>query len=183
MPVQGLHLITPTSIVSSGSGNSSSIGANGAVTFSSCVELSLNGVFSSTYDNYQIVIRMSQSSAATDPLFYYRANGTDDATFNSYTYQELTATGTSVSGYRGTASFGFLIDSNNTLRGGAVMFVYGPYLTQPTVSRSLGVGTTSSAVAHDVANSHSQSTAYDGITFRAQTGNISGLLTVYGMRK
>lgn len=183
MPKQGLHLIKPTSIVSTGTGNSSSINTNGSVTFSACATLSLNGVFSADYDNYQIVIRMTQSASNSDPLFRYRASGTDNSTASSYTYQELLVSSTTVSSSRSTTDTGFLIDSATGLQTGAVLFVYGPYLTQPTVSRSVGVGTTSNGVIHDVANSHNQSTAYDGISFLPLAGSISGLLGVYGMRK
>jgi hypothetical protein len=49
----GLRLITPTSVTGG------TIGTTGAVTFSGASSVSLNGVFSSAYDNYRIVMNAS----------------------------------------------------------------------------------------------------------------------------
>jgi hypothetical protein len=57
----GLDLITPTSIAYSGGSASVS---GGAVTFSAASTVSVNNCFSSTYDNYRIVFRGSQSAAS-----------------------------------------------------------------------------------------------------------------------
>ena len=74
----GLHLITPTSIASTGTGNSSSINTNGSVTFSTCATLSLNGVFSADYDNYMIVMRHVGSDASAFNIdLRLRLSGTD----------------------------------------------------------------------------------------------------------
>ena len=100
MSVNGLVVMTPTSIASTGTGNSSSIGANGKVTFSSCATLSLNGVFTSSYDNYMVVVR-NTSTAVNNMVVRLRVAGAD-ATGSNYTRQTLFVNGTSVIGGRAT---------------------------------------------------------------------------------
>ena len=178
----GLELIKPTSIASTGTGNSSSINTNGSVTFSSCATLSLNGVFSSTYDNYMIVLRFTNASGTTTLQYRLRASGTDNSTASSYVTQELTADSTSVLGGRYTANLAYFGTAYATQRSGLVMNVYGPFLAQPTASRSVTVGDSSSAYFYDAAHTHNQSTSYDGLTVLLSAGTISGLVCVYGMR-
>jgi hypothetical protein len=75
---QGLVNIVPTS-VSVGSG-SASVGANGAVTFTSVSSLSLTGAFSATYTNYKIIgyaTRVPSTSGTID--FKLRNAGTDSS--------------------------------------------------------------------------------------------------------
>jgi hypothetical protein len=75
----GMKLIVPTSV------SGGTVNANGSVTFSGTTGVALNGVFSSTYRNYRVLIRITSASASTTiPLMYLR-NGTTDKT-TSYTY-------------------------------------------------------------------------------------------------
>jgi hypothetical protein len=57
----GLVSMTPSSIAHSGT--SASINADGGVDFTAVTELSLNGVFTSDYDNYLIVMRFTDTTA------------------------------------------------------------------------------------------------------------------------
>lgn len=182
MSKNGLHLIKPTSIVSTGTGNSSSISANGSVTFSTCATLSLNGVFSGNYDNYMIVMRHA-SSGSTEITFRLRSNGTNDSTANSYVFQLLSASGSTVSAARFTQTPS-LNQSRNVLRAGFVANFYGPFLSQPTAYRSVTMNDDGSARIYDSAGTHNQSTSYDGLTIFADSGlSITGLIAVYGLRK
>ena len=171
----GLHLITPTSIASTGTGNSSSINTNGSVTFSTCATLSLNGVFSADYDNYMIVHRFSFSTL-TAASIYLRKNGTNNT--SSYNHQYIYAYGT-------TISPGRLTDWQNSYssgNSGEVFWLYGPYLNQPTAYRLIGVSGNSNAELLDRAGTHGVSDTFDGIHFSIPS-TMSGLIAVYGMRK
>ena len=183
MATNGLVVMTPTSIASTGSGNSSSINADGSVTFSSCATLSLNGVFTSSYDNYMIVIRNVASLNGQSLLGRLRASGVD-ASASNYTRQLIEANGTSVTANRfSDTAFGVAgADGSGTLRAGATFYLFGPFMTQPTAARSVSVRSISSAYITDDAGTHFLSLAYDGMTFIPfGTGNnISGLLTVFG---
>lgn len=177
----GLHLITPTSIASTGTGNSSSINTNGSVTFSTCATLSLNGVFSADYDNYMIVARHS-TTADYAWRIRFRASGTDNSTASSYVHQYWFGDSTTVSGDRTTANYAVFSARGNTQRAGVVGWVYGPFLAQPTAYRSVMADDYLNAALTDLAGTHNQSTSYDGITFIAAAGSFTGLVAVYGMR-
>ena len=184
--MNGLYLIKPTSISSTGTGNSSSISANGSVTFSSCATLSLNGVFSADYDNYMIVARSYNGSTSSLNIeLRLRSSGTD-ASGSNYTWQWIEANGTSVSGLRTSSTtqtrIGLYLETSK--QQGAVAWVYGPYLTQPTAFRGIAAGAYLDGYLIDYASTHSLSTSYDGVTFLPlSAGTFSGLVCVYGMVK
>ena len=182
MPINGLVVMTPTSIASTGTGNSSSIGANGKVTFSSCETLSLNGVFTSSYDNYMIVCR--HSVTANDGLrFRLRASGTDNSTASSYVFQYISAASTSVTGARETNNYAQISVRGNTQRAGFTAYFFGPNLSQPTAYRSVVVDDLSSAAISDFAGTHNQSSSYDGLTIYGSVYAFSGAITVYGFNQ
>jgi len=179
----GLHLITPTSIASTGTGNSSSINTNGSVTFSTCATLSLNGVFSADYDNYMVVCRCNGSTTAAGVNARFRVSGTD-ASGSNYTWQYLYAGSTTVEGARESSQTSLRFGPRiiNNLRDGFITNVYGPYLAQPTAVRGVGVCSESGAVLQDAAGTHSLSTSYDGVTLLPTSGTFTGRVAVYGMR-
>jgi hypothetical protein len=175
--IAGLKLIVPSSVAGSGV----SVSASGKVTFTTTQAVSINGVFSATYDNYLIVVGSGVIASSAETLsIRLRASGTD-ATGTNYTSQELQAAGGTVGGGRGTS-----MDTGNVAgwwtpqRSGFHVYVYGPFLAQPTAWRSVTVSTDSNALIRDHATTHSLSTSYDGFTLRC-LNNISGTLTVYGL--
>ena len=177
MSKNGLILLTPTSIAYTGT--SATISANGSVSFSAVSSLSLNGVFSADYDNYMIATHL-KSTSGSNIAGRLRASGTDNTT--GYTRQYIDVDGTSVVGQRASTSyFNSLVYSYNNQKSGSIIYIYGPYLAQPTALRTVIVSDASNASMTDVAGTHSVSTAYDGITFYA--GTSTGRVAVYGMRK
>ena len=177
----GLVVMTPSSI--SYSGTSASINADGSVVFSACTSLSLNGVFTSDYDNYMVTVRLS-STANINLQARLRKAGTD-ATGLNYVGQTVTADSTSVTAARSASSNYFNVaDVYNTQRAGSTIFLFGPYLAQPTAMRYVGAQDYASAALIDRASTHSLSTSYDGLTFLwPVAGVFSGLLTVFGFNQ
>ena len=178
----GMVLITPTSIASTGTGNSSSINANGSVTFSTCTALSLNGIFTSTYDNYMVVMRMT-SSGSCAILARLRAAGSDATATTDYNDQELAASGATVGGSRDTSN-GFWVPcpSTTTWRNGFTDYLYGPYLSQPTAHRSVTIDSYLGGYIQDHAGTHELSTSYDGMTWYPNaSATMTGLISVYGL--
>ena len=185
MATNGLVLIKPTSTAVTGGSASATINAGGSVTFTTCETLSLNGVFSSTYDNYIIDVRGNSNASLTIHL-RLRVSGSDNSTANSYVSQRLTADNTTVAGLRETSDLAAQVFGlYNTQRDGIQMFVYGPNLAQPTAGRSVTALGASSAFILDRAWTHNQSTAYDGFTLLrgGAANNFSGLIKVYGLVK
>ena len=178
----GLILITPTSATATGTGSTATISANGSVSFSSCATLSLNGVFSADYDNYMIVKRDKSDTGNNAIYVRLRLSGTD-ATGANYNHQYIAANGTTASGLGTTSDTFCRFGNTDTLESGDVAVVYGPALSQPTAFRNTSVGGFSSAVIVDFSSTHSLSTSYDGITIYPVSGNFTGRIAVYGMRK
>ena len=175
----GLVTMTPTSIAHSGT--SATINADGSVDFSAVTSLSLNGVFTSSFDNYLINVRLNVS---TDDNIYirYRASGTD-ATATNYTRQYLAVGGTLKVGERITsASVAGITYASSASNNGVAVHVYGPYLAQPTASRSVTTSGYLNAFMQDEATTHSLSTSYDGFTIFPATGalTITGNIAVFG---
>lgn len=184
MPTNGLVVMTPTSIASTGAGNSSSINADGSVDFASCETLSLNGVFTSSYDNYMIVLRGSLTSDTYIDA-RLRSSGSDASGSNytrQYVYADATTIGASRSSSQTSLEIGYGL---NTQRYGLSCYLFGPYLSQATATRSVTASDYLSAYIHDTACTHSLSTSYDGITLILRTAGrtFSGLVTVFGFNQ
>lgn len=181
-PNSGMILMRPTSIAVAGTGATASIGVNGSVTFTSATSLSLNGVFTSAYDNYMVAMRYVGTVNGEPFSYRLRSSGTDNSTTSSYVSQQIYANGTSVTGVRYTLNLGYFALADDSQRGGANAFIYGPFLAQPTASRSTVVDGFNDGVISDWASTHNQSTAYDGLTiFPGTISTATGLISVYGL--
>lgn len=176
-----MELVRPSSVVAAGAGSSASIVGLGSTDFSTCTAVSLNGVFSAEYDNYMISVRHAGnvSSSIEGRL---RSAGTD-ATGTNYTRQYIFADNTSVTAARETSSTYFRAGATGeSQRSGDVLYLYGPFLSQPTAIRNVSVYSFTSASILDTANTHSLSSSYDGITLVSISGNFTGNIAVYGLR-
>jgi hypothetical protein len=176
------ELVKPSSIAKTGGSSTATVSALGSVEFALCETLSLDGVFSSEYDNYMIVMRGS-ASAALNAFTRLRASGSD-ATGANYTAQFLDANNTSITGVRDvTQTSAATTDISDAANNGFQLYLYGPALAQPTAARSVTANGRDSARISDRAWTHSLSTAYDGFTFfRSGAATMSGRIAVYGMR-
>jgi len=179
-PTFAMELVEPSSIAFSGT--SAAIVGGGSVTFTAVSSLSLNNVFSSTYDNYMVVTR-NVASGNNALQLRLRVGGTDDSTSNSYVNQFIVADGTVVSASRTTATQGVLGTLSSSQRSGQTVFFYGPALAQPTAFRNVDASGVNNAYLLDRANTHNQSVSYDGLTFIPNpTLNFTGRVAVYGLR-
>lgn len=172
----GLVSMAPTSIAYSGT--SAGINADGGVDFSAVTSLSLNGVFTGDYDNYLIVLPYKASGGGTVRI-RLRASGTDNSTASSYVVQALTSNNTTVGAGRGTSNQGD-IGVSGTGESGRVVHIYGPALAQPTAWRVVSMSSDSTVRTADYANTHNQSTSYDGFTIYHDDSNITGNIHVFG---
>ena len=82
----GLSLITPTSITATGGSATSSISSTGTVSFTSASAISLNGVFSATYENYRVIFKGSLTTGSQDLKLRLRSSGSDNSTSNYFYY-------------------------------------------------------------------------------------------------
>lgn len=176
----GLVQIVPSSVtVGSGSG---SVDANGAITFSGASSVSVNDVFSASYDNYYLVGNLSATGG--DVYIRWRVGGADNSTSN-YQYglarkdfggatfindtQSTTATLTFCATNPGTNTTGFWRNINN------------PFASQRTSS----FGQTISSSGYSYYDSHlfNATTSFTGFSLvMTSTYLTTGTIRLYGYR-
>lgn len=186
----GLVVMTPSSVSTTGAGSSASIQTDGSVTFNACVSLSLNGVFTTSYTNYMISMSTDNPYYDREIFFRLRSSGSDSATGYAYT-QIVTglASATSATSARFTGrTYGICGWSNEEYGGGAdTIYVWGPRVAQHTNVRNLGMhGSLAFPYVrmYDYGTRHRVNTAYDGITFFPETSAIiAGTVTVFGFNQ
>lgn len=175
--IAGLTPITPTSIANSG-GTASLSGSK--VTVTGVTSVSLNGVFSATYDNYRLVMTMT-GDADRALLMRYRTSGTDNTNSN-YAYSRIAGNASTVSGAgaypNNTAE---ILQVSNGAPSIVISDIGGPFLTEKTAGISTGTTSTPSAiVAQYEAFVFTATTSFDGFTVFVSAGNITGDIRVYG---
>ena len=179
--VSGLVKVVPTSVaVGSGSGSADS---NGTVTFSGASSVSLNGCFTSAYDNYKIVINNILGTADNVYLTTrFRVSGTDNSSANYYWgsfYADITNNTSGIQSGSGdtTIQLGYTPRNDSS---GLSYDITSPFLTAPT---SLAGQTVSRAASSRIAiafqGHYSSSTSFDGTSIFPQSGTITGNIRVY----
>ena len=179
----GLVPITPSSVVV-GSGTGSASG-NGLVTFAGVSSVSLNGVFSSTYNSYRVVLVPSAASTTgINVTCRLRSAGSDNSTASSYVTLSLYGNGTSALSSIDTSTQFFIIDSYNTsnqTRAAANIEFYKPnQAVITTIIANAAYHTGSVTISNLRTGSQSATTQFDGFSILASTGTIDGTISVYG---
>lgn len=180
----GLAIITPTSIANSGGSASAS---GGQITFTGVSSISLNGVFTSTYDNYRVTLRISATS--TSDAFMrnrLRVGGVDNSTANSYYQTSLYSGGSSASGNSGTGD-NLLAGITNSTYATSASWIYdfvSPALASQTMINAHTFYTLTSGARYLelVDGYHNATSAFDGFTMYPSTGTITGNIRVYGYK-
>jgi hypothetical protein len=180
----GIRICKPTgspAIVVAGSGSqTASIVGQGSVEFANASSLSLNGVFTSDYDNYMIVVTHKGSTADNAYNLRLRASGVDST--SGHIHQYLQASGTSIVGARLVSQSSARLSSHSSNgEAGLVAYIYGPNLAQPTAYRTITIETIGSPRILDFAGTHGISSSYDGVTLFADSGSTTGIVAVYGL--
>jgi hypothetical protein len=152
--------------------------------FSAVSSQSFNDVFSTTYDNYRILLNVTATGAA-DLAIRMRVSGADDSTSN-YQRQKLEVDSTTVSGTKATNQTSSRISDINSVDPNALIIleVMSPFLTRPTMfltTNSHRSGTTNFLSIYSGA--HNVSTSYTGFTIITNTSTVTGTLSVYGYNK
>lgn len=174
---QGHTAIIPTSVAGTGV----TVGASGKVSFTASTSISLNGIFTSTYDHYKVEIYTTAASTAVLRVVL-RSAGTD-ATAANYDYTLLYAN----SGSPGSATVA--ANANWTLNASISSTVMkhnleltNPFLASMTtaIGRSVAYASAVAPLIGNFGGGHRLSTSYDGLTFTTSTGSLTGTIRVYG---
>lgn len=180
MNAVGLWKITPTSVAGTGvtlSGN--------VVNFSASTSISVNGVFSSTYENYKIIITGSATGNA-DNSIRLRAAGTDTTTNYQFTAQGYYASARNDNANNTATQWEFFCSMGSSRGSGSQIELFRPNTTDAWKSATANSAFAHSAVGvitRNCAGVLNSATQFDGFTVIVGGGfNATGQLRVYGYR-
>ena len=146
--------------------------------FSAVSAISVNNCFTSTYENYLLLINFTNSAGAYID-FRLRASGADDSTAN-YSYQGMQANDTSVTAFRGSTQTSGELTYSQAQDGSAIVDFLSPQLAVPTKYFSRGNRGTTTPISMTYHGYHNVSSAFDGITVYPESGTFTGTIRVYG---
>ena len=179
----GLTLLTPTSIVATG--GSGSISTNGPVSFTSASAISLNDVFSTTYDNYKLLFVGTTSLENTINL-RMRVSGADNSTSNYYFQRTLSKNGNDVQGGEALATTSWAGFNTNTTNTIIEVELFSPFLATATTFLGRYEKVETLATVHEtgtLSGIHNVASSFTGVTYTVGGGTITGTISVYGYNK
>lgn len=153
-------------------------------TFSAASAANLDSVFSSTYQNYLILMAINSSSGSNAMNLRFRASGMSNTTTNYGSNWEYGAFGSGgATGQLGSAAGSDLAYISDVTGGGVyyAMTVFNPQASERTLAVYSAVQTNSYRVTG--ALQFAATTSFDGISFISAAGTITGNVSVYGYKK
>lgn len=148
--------------------------------FSAQSSVSVNDVFSTTYDNYVIFMNVTHATGG-DVNFRLRVSSTDATT--NYTNQRLFGNGTTVTTSLNSATNSWPLNiGGGSSRKTSKAEIFGPFLTQSTAGLNL-FGDNGTGYVGINTFGHTDATSYTGFTIIATAGSITGSVSVLGVRK
>lgn len=179
----GLVPIRPTTVtVVTGSGSANALGQ---VSFTGASSVSFDGVFTSKYKNYRLVMGFnSMTTASVSPGFRVRNAGVDFSASNYHRMaQSVTDVGASAASFNANSSNITLFTAGNGLNLGATTLD----IINPNVSgirkaiQFSSTGFNGTAITGWFgAGAINNTSTYDGFTIFMQGGNCSGVISIYG---
>lgn len=152
--------------------------------FSAVTSLTADGVFTSSYTNYRIVIRY-QTSTSSELAMQLRASAVDTAT--GYNYQTISADSTTLAGARAASQTSAFVGKDcGAFTSLTTLELSGPQLAEPTVYQAVNTRNSGAYTVPWVVQyfgNQSASTQFDGIKFLVASGTTTGSYTIYGYTK
>jgi hypothetical protein len=149
--------------------------------FSGVSSITKDSLFSSTYDNYLILIEFSCTQTAS--FNYYLRSGGSNITAN-YTRQTIQASGTGITGARTSgAGEATVANSLSSGRNYIMLNIGSPFLSQNKAMFSSAIVTFSTIITEIYNNVLLDTTSCTGIYLYPNTGTITGKVSYYGYGK
>jgi len=178
----GVSIYYPSAVTATTSGL---VCVKAETAFTTASSVTADNVFTSSYTNYVVRIRMTSAASPATSL-QLRVAGVAASGAN-YNYQRLQANSTSVSAARSTGQTSFDLESvNGAFFTTNIVELFAPALAEPTniqLSSNLSNGAYTSPLVTFTNGNHTLSTAYDGFQFQPASSTITGTYTVYGYSK
>jgi hypothetical protein len=178
----GLTLITPTSIAVTG--GSGSISTNGAVSFTSASAISLNDIFSATYDTYKL-ISYGRSSTDADFRVRLRISSSDNSTSN-YEHQILENRSSSIAASKSTSQSSWIVGTyRNGQDSGIETIIYSPFNSSRTLffTNTFDSDPGPGFIMKMHTGRFAADTSFTGLTVYPTSGNFTGSVSIYGYNK
>jgi hypothetical protein len=172
----GLIPVNPTSIANSG--GTAALSDN-LITYTGVSSISVNGCFSATYTNY-LFINTGTMSVATNYYMRLRVAGSDASTGAYFYAQAGYNSGNTTSNNSGASQTSIDLYGNPTVLHTIVMS--NPFVATPTRAVNQFAAFSASLSAGAGGFFHNVSTSYDGFTMFPASGNITGVVRVYGIK-
>ena len=168
--------VVPTSGISSSPGST----LINTTTFTAQASVSLNSVFSATYDNYLVSFNVTASSATVlrSRLRVSGADNTGSNYANGSIYVGVYNSQTLASVNNVTATYLTLGSTSSTVGIGGTITYIAPFVTQYTKATAQNVG----QFLENVGCVFNATTSFDGFSFFPDSGTITGTIRVYGLR-
>lgn len=150
--------------------------------FSAVSSQSVNDVFSSTYENYFLLTRITDMSIGDNVQIRMRASGSDDSTSNYHNLGlRITTTVDRIASYGQTS---YRIGETGTKKGAFQTVIYGPQLAALTQFNGLITNGFNNPMENGFQmGAHNVATAYTGFTIFPASGTMTGNVSVYGYNK
>jgi hypothetical protein len=172
-PAGALKIVTPSAVATAG--GTATINTNGSVSLSAADGLSLQGIFSATYDNYLVKMVAIYSAASGNDSFVWQIGGVDQSA--SPVQQSIRANSTTVT--TANALSNWICEPTTTSPTMVDIVIFSPFLSAQTRYYSNSFNRKSTATVLQVWGATGTNASYDG--FRLSTGyQITGSITVYG---
>ncbi len=150
--------------------------------FSAVASQSFNDVFSTTYDNYFLVTRITDMSVGDNVLIRMRVGGADDTTSNYHNLGLRITTTVDRSAIYGQTSY--RIGEGGTKKGAFQTLIYGPFLAALTQFNGLITNGFQNPMENGFQmGAHNVATSYTGFTLISASGTMTGNVSVYGYSK
>ena len=184
--VSGLVKVVPSSVaVGSGTGSANTFGT---VTFSGASSVSLNNVFSATYQSYLLLVNLTDNSNNDADIFLkWRNAGTDSSAsyYSSYTGINTLASPAVINKTQDPATEGHAIGKmDNSTKNSQYITVdiVNSFVSNFTTCAFKGFGSTdaSNLFSYNGGGNHRVTQSYDGLSLIAQNGNFTGTISVLG---
>lgn len=150
--------------------------------------LSVNNCFTSTYSNYRIVVRNAKhATTSVNILFRLRVGGVDAASTGYYWSRRFVPMGGAGGGDTGASNSNEIVPgivAGVSNAGAGVIDIYDPQKSAVTSCTFQGIWTVTTGESSSGAGLLNNTTAYDGFSLIANSGNFTALnVYVYGYRE
>jgi hypothetical protein len=148
--------------------------------FSGVASQSINDVFSATYDFYKIIVKAAHSTDG-ELRMRLRVSGADNSTSN-YHYQNLEASSTTVGAARYTSQTSWQLSYEEDTNYHEIM-IYNPFTSEKTVGDVKVARGNTTPVFMNFTLGFGATTSFTGFSIFPSGGNVTGILSVFGVNK